>query len=136
VKNPSGSGAQGVDIRRARTTCQYVRTFCDGSYLGLSAAYTTTEKRGLQARFSDARPSQFAIRFLVRSGKPGASKPPSLRGVGRGAPYMHAGQFATLRQVLEHYNRAPAATVGRSELHPLHLGREDLEALRAFLFDA
>jgi cytochrome c peroxidase len=49
---------------------------------------------------------------------------------------MHAGQFATLRQVLEHYNRAPAATVGRSELHPLHLGREDLEALRAFLFDA
>jgi cytochrome c peroxidase len=46
---------------------------------------------------------------------------------------MHAGQFRTLAEVLGHYNRAPPATVGHSELHPLHLGEPQLEALRAFL---
>ena len=38
-----------------------------------------------------------------------AYKVPSLRNVAERAPYMHAGQFATLSQVLDHYNRAPAA---------------------------
>lgn len=85
--------------------------------------------------FSDARPSQCPERFLVRSGirLRGAFKPPSLRGVARRAPYMHAGQLRTLDAVLEHYNRAPRAVVGKSELHPLGLGRDDLDALEAFL---
>jgi cytochrome c peroxidase len=55
-----------------------------------------------------------------------------LRNVTRRAPYLHGGQFRTLAEVLRHYNRAPAA-VGHSELHPLHLGEPQLEALRAFL---
>lgn len=38
-----------------------------------------------------------------------AFKVPSLRGVGERAPYMHAVQFATLGEVLHHYNQAPAA---------------------------
>jgi cytochrome c peroxidase len=85
--------------------------------------------------FSDARPSQCAVRFLVRSGSRlrGAFKPPSLRGVTRRRPYMHAGQLRTLDEVLDHYNRAPKAPVGKSELHPLKLGRADLDALEAFL---
>jgi cytochrome c peroxidase len=85
--------------------------------------------------YSDAAPSQCPERFLVRSGARlrGAFKPPSLRGVARRPPYMHAGQLRTLDDVLEHYNRAPRAVVGRSELHPLGLGRGDLAALKAFL---
>lgn len=35
---------------------------------------------------------------------------------------MHAGQFATLEQVLDHYNMAPAAPQGHSELEPLPEG--------------
>ena len=71
----------------------------------------------------------------MRSGRRlrGAFKPPSLRGVARRPPYMHAGQFRTLDAMLEHYNRAPRAVVGKSELHPLGLGRDDLDALEAFL---
>jgi cytochrome c peroxidase len=46
---------------------------------------------------------------------------------------MHAGQFATLRQVLEHYNRAPAAPAGHSELKPLNLSEQELAQLEAFL---
>lgn len=60
-------------------------------------------------------------------------KPPSLRDVAERAPYMHAGQFATLREVLEHYNHAPAAPAGHSELKPLGLSEQELAQLEAFL---
>lgn len=60
-------------------------------------------------------------------------KPPSLRNVAERAPYMHAGQFATLRQVLEHYNRAPQAPTGHSELEPLGLTEQELDQLESFL---
>ena len=46
---------------------------------------------------------------------------------------MHAGQFATLREVLDHYNRAPAAPAGHSELKPLNLSEQELGQLEAFL---
>jgi cytochrome c peroxidase len=87
------------------------------------------------SRFSDAKPRECAIQFLPRPSNKlrGAFKPPSLRNVTRNAPYMHAGQFATLAQVLRHYNRAPRAVVGHSELHPLHFSDRQLEALAAFL---
>ena len=60
-------------------------------------------------------------------------KPPSLRNVAERAPYMHAGQFASLREVLDHYNRAPAAPAGHSELKPLGLSEQELSQLEAFL---
>ncbi|MFN8503391.1 cytochrome-c peroxidase [Kouleothrix sp.] len=60
-------------------------------------------------------------------------KPPSLRNVAERAPYMHAGQFASLREVLEHYNRAPAAPAGHSELKPLQLSERELGQIEAFL---
>ena len=60
-------------------------------------------------------------------------KPPSLRNVvGRG-PYMHAGQFATLEEVLAHYNAAPESPSGDSELEPLNLSQEEIRQLIAFL---
>jgi cytochrome c peroxidase len=46
---------------------------------------------------------------------------------------MHAGQFATLREVLDHYNRAPKASTGHSELRPLGLSEKELGQLEAFL---
>ena len=62
-----------------------------------------------------------------------AFKTPTLRNVTDTAPYMHSGQLATLEQVLDHYNNAPLAVRGHSELAPLNLGPEDLRDLRAFL---
>ncbi len=60
-------------------------------------------------------------------------KPPSLRDVAERAPYMHAGQFTSLREVLDHYNRAPDAPHGHSELKPLGLSGQELAQLEAFL---
>ena len=52
----------------------------------------------------------------------GAFKTPGLRGVAQRAPYMHAGQMATLEQVVRHYRAAPHAAVGHSELRHRHAG--------------
>jgi cytochrome c peroxidase len=62
-----------------------------------------------------------------------AYKVPSLRNVAERAPYMDGGQFATLARVLDHYNRAPAAAAGHTELRALHLKPVELRQLEAFL---
>jgi cytochrome c peroxidase len=87
------------------------------------------------SRHSDAKPGQCGeIRFLESNPHQLRQfRVPSLRGVAERAPYMHAGQFATLREVLEHYNRAPAAPAGHSELKPLNLQERELAQLEAFL---
>lgn len=88
------------------------------------------------SRYSDAKPGTCAeLRYLKASGSEleRAFKVPSLRNVARAAPYMHAGQFETLQQVLEHYNRAPIAPAGHSELEPLGLSEAELGQLEAFL---
>jgi len=76
-------------------------------------------------RFSDAKPGQCQeLRFMVSddSAMEGAFKTPGLRGVAQRAPYMHAGQIATLEQVVRHYVAAPHAVVGHSELTHRHAG--------------
>jgi cytochrome c peroxidase len=46
---------------------------------------------------------------------------------------MHAGQIATLADVLDHYSAAPEAPLGHSELRPLSLSDTEREQLVAFL---
>ena len=87
--------------------------------------------------YSDARASDACaeLRFADTVGPPlvRAFKTPSLRDVGRRAPYMHAGQLATLDAVVAHYDRAPAAPAGASELRPLRLSGTARRQLVAFL---
>ena len=46
---------------------------------------------------------------------------------------MHAGQLATLADVLRHYRDAPEAAIGHSELEPLDLTDAQLAQIEAFL---
>jgi cytochrome c peroxidase len=46
---------------------------------------------------------------------------------------MHAGQFATLEEVIAHYDAAPRAPFGHSELVPLRLSAAERRQLLAFL---
>jgi cytochrome c peroxidase len=84
---------------------------------------------------SDANGACEDLTFMKREGEEliRAFKPPSLRNVADRPPFMHAGQFATLREVLTHYNNAPAATAGKTELHPLGLTEREIDRLEAFL---
>jgi cytochrome c peroxidase len=62
-----------------------------------------------------------------------AFKPPSLRNANGRGPFMHAGQFTSLEQVLDHYNRAPDSPAGHSEIHPLNLTEQQIQQIIAFL---
>jgi cytochrome c peroxidase len=46
---------------------------------------------------------------------------------------MDAGQLETLADVLKHYNSAPEAPAGHSEIHPLNLSETATSQLIAFL---
>lgn len=88
-----------------------------------------------RSQWSDA-PAQVTELDFLKAGAPEqerAFKVPSLRNVAERAPYMHAGQLATLPEVLRHYNRAPAAPGGHTELKPLKLNDRELSQLEAFL---
>jgi cytochrome c peroxidase len=86
--------------------------------------------------YSDATPKDCTeLRFLKTDGHEleRQFKVPTLRNIAEAAPYMHAGQFATLREVLEHYSHAPEAPAGHSELEPRNFSDREMEQLEAFL---
>ena len=63
----------------------------------------------------------------------GAFKVPTLRNIGITAPYFHFGQFTTLGEVIDHYNKTPEDVVGHNELTPLELTKKEMAQLEAFL---
>ena len=88
------------------------------------------------SRYSDAKPEDCQeLQFAVTEGAElvRAYKTPSLRNVAGRAPYMHAGQLASLQDVVAHYGAAPAAPLGRSELKPIRLSPNEQQQLVAFL---
>ena len=88
------------------------------------------------SKYSDAKPEQCSeLRFAVTEGSEllRAYKTPSLRGAAERAPYMHAGQFRTLEEVIEHYSRASKAPFGKSELKRLNLKPREIRKIEAYL---
>lgn len=88
------------------------------------------------SRYSDAKPEDCSeLRFAVTESDElvRAFKTPSLRNVAARAPFMHAGQLKTLRDVIEHYDRAPRAPFGKSELKRLKLSAAERRQIEAFL---
>jgi len=65
---------------------------------------------------------------------PGTFKVPTLREVARRPPYMHDGSIATLREVVEYYNRGATPNPYLSAfIHPLGLNAAEMSDLIAFL---
>lgn len=86
--------------------------------------------------YSDARPGDCQELQFVDAADPlmaGAFKVPSLRNVAERAPYMHAGQIATLDAVVRHYAAAPRAAAGRNERRPISLSEGEIADLVRFL---
>jgi cytochrome c peroxidase len=96
------------------------------------------------SEYSTAKASECKeMRFLKTSGPElvGAFKTPSLRNVAITAPYMHSGQFATLEDVVNHYNKPKPPFFDRKQhpsrphfdILPLQLSDEEKTNLVAFL---
>jgi cytochrome c peroxidase len=82
-------------------------------------------------KYSDAGPGDCAeLRYLDtdKTKYLGAFKTPTLRNVAERSPYMHAGQFSTLREVLGFYRRSSSHELGHSELSD-----KEISELEAFL---
>lgn len=118
-----------------------------GRFLGLQAALI--DPFNCLGAFSDAKPEQCReLQFVRRDhldAETGKFKTPTLRGLGRTAPYMHDGRFASLGAVVEHYRHPPPngpagpggtagpGDPGAHELFPLELTDAEAEALAQFL---
>lgn len=106
----------------------------DGRASGVQKALT--DEFNCLSKWSDASENDCAeLRFVTTTGEQlhGAFKPSTLRNVAETGPYMHAGQYATLAEVLQHYNHPPVGPIGHSELEPLGLTANQLAQLEAFL---
>src|SRR5688572_7589878 len=102
----------------------------------LGAKQVLADEFNCKSKWSDASAEQCAeLEYLIADGHElvRAYKTPTLRGVAGRAPYMHAGQIKDMGAVLDHYNRAPAAPEGHSELKPLRLSKQEVEQLGAYL---
>lgn len=87
-------------------------------------------------RYSDARPEQCEeLNFIAAADHTtqAAFKTPGLRNVALRPPYMHAGQLASLGDVVRHYASAPEAAAGHSELKPIKLSEQEVQDIVAFL---
>lgn len=65
----------------------------------------------------------------------GAFKTPTLRNVALTAPYMHNGEFETLKEVIDHYNSGGKRNMGNLDpnMQKLHLSKKEKADLLAFL---
>lgn len=84
------------------------------------------------SKYSDAKPNEcLELRFIDTSDKKyiGAFKTPTLRSVADRPPYMHAGEFSTLGEVLEFYR----SQADNPELGHKGLTDKELVQLEAFL---
>lgn len=115
------------------------KDFPGGRYLGLIQAMQDPFNcagiygaRAASKRLSDSCPDLAAapVRSTLFSG---AFKTPTLRNVGKTAPYMHGGQFQTLEQVVQHYAKAPSGPIGSTELLPIEFTEEEGKSLVCFL---
>ena len=113
-----------------------------GRYIGIELL--RKDEFNCLSRWSDAEPDQCdELTFLKKQGPElvGAFKTPSLRNVAETAPYMRGGQFATLDDVVAHYNDPVPPFYDREQhpnrphfdILPLGLSNEQLDDLVAFL---
>lgn len=90
---------------------------------------------GLDNVFNDDNKGRAAV--TGRSSDIGKFKVPTLRNVEVTGPYMHDGRFATLEEVVEHYNSGVkwSPTVSANQVHPegLFLTEQEKSDLVAFL---
>jgi cytochrome c peroxidase len=105
-------------------TCHAGFNFSDGRFHRLGIGWDPASRT-----FSDV--GRFAVSHDERDR--GAFKTPGLREVSKHPPYMHDGSLATLRDVVEFYNRGGDHANRSGRIRPLGLTPQDVDALVAFL---
>lgn len=106
------------------------RTNCSSCHSGFNFTNHTFENTGLYLNYADSG----RMRVTQLPQDRAKFKVPSLRNIAFTAPYMHDGSFATLQQVIEHYNSGGLLHVNKSTLvRPLQLTVQEKSDLLNFL---
>ena len=106
------------------------QTNCSSCHTGFNFTNYTFENNGLYLNYADSG----RMRLTQLPQDRAKFKVPSLRNIAFTAPYMHDGSFATLQQVIEHYNSGGLPHVNKSSLvHPLQLTTQEKTDLLHFL---
>ena len=122
----NASARRGLGVFRGKggcTGCHVGPTFSDEDFHNTGVAWRT-------GRLADEG------RGALTNTAPllGAFKTPTLREIARTAPYMHNGSFATLAEVVDHYDRGGVPNPGLdTQLRPLKLTAAEKQDLIAFL---
>ena len=117
---------RGLRIFRGKGNC----TACHLGPIFTDERFHNTGVAWLDGQLAD--PGRFAV--TGRDDDRGAFKTPTLREVGKTAPYMHNGSLPTLEDVVEFYNRGGNANLHLDEeLRPLNLDDDEKMALISFL---
>jgi len=108
--------------------CHLSNNFTDGQFHNLGVGWIPEKKA-----FKDE--GRWAIsKEQGRQGDRGAFKTPTVREVTKHAPYMHDGSVATLRQVVEFYNKGGEKNPWLDpKVKPLKLTDAEIDALVAFM---
>ena len=106
------------------------QTNCSSCHIGFNFTNYTFENNGLYLNYPDSG----RMRVTQLPQDRAKFKVPSLRNIAFTAPYMHDGSFATLQQVIDHYNSGGQPHVNKSSLvHPLNLTTQEKTDLLNFL---
>jgi cytochrome c peroxidase len=127
----SDSAWRGYALFNGRARCSGCHSYSPESpfFTDLKPHNTGLGWNAASSRYSDTGAG--ATSASVDTGK---FRTPTLRDVGRTAPYMHDGSIATLRGVVDYFARGGGDGPNRDpELRPLHLSEQDKRDLSAFL---
>lgn len=106
-----------------------------GHYQGIPTVKASLFNRA--GAFSDALDDSHLKNLAARPADVGAFKTPTLRNVGKTGPYMHDGVYASLGEVIDHYNRGGGMGdfSGTQEvtISPLLLDSQEMSDLVEFL---
>lgn len=106
------------------------QTNCSSCHSGFNFTNYSFENNGLYLNYADSG----RMRVTQLPQDRAKFKVPSLRNIAFTAPYMHDGSFATLQQVIEHYNSGGQPHLNKSSLvQPLHLTTQEKADLLNFL---
>jgi cytochrome c peroxidase len=135
-RTPFDASAQGVtQLSAAEARGQAVFNGagrCDTCHTGTLFSDNQFHNIGVRPQGED--PGRFSV--TNNANNLGEFRTPSLRNVGLRAPYFHTGQFSTLEEVVDFYNRGgdfDAPNIDRNRVRPLGLSAQQRSDLVAFL---
>ncbi len=113
---------RGFELFKGKARCE----LCHGGFNFTDDGFHNI---GLKGNVDDGRFKSVPVRVMR-----GAFKTPTLRDIALTAPYMHDGRYASLEEVVEHYDRGGDATDNLdSQMQALHLTPEEKADLVAFM---